>query len=433
MTAQMAVPAAPEGGAETFFKLAFAIGVLVAGLEVGYLVTSPLPYDPVGYLIGRDFVNTWLGAQLALTGDPAPYFGIDAYWALLAEKFGPAYPLHIWSYPPHFLLFSWPLGFMPYMTAYIVYCVLGLILYVVVVNEGRRRIDHLLLLVLSPAVTLNIWTGQNGFVTTALLVGGLIMLDRRPILAGVLFGLLSIKPQLGVLLPLILALTGRWRTIAAAAVTIVALVVVASIAFGWKIWPAYWYDAMPTQSKVVLDGFSHYMVHMPTAFMNAKVAGLPLMAAIVIQAAVSVATIAAVAWTFRRRRDPDLSTALFVTAIFTVTPYAFNYDMVVFSWVMIKLMDRTDNDRWDYGLMLAVWAVPLLTVPMGISDILPISFLPILAFGARLVWRLWKLDRAEQGSKRGERPFALDLPFSQAPALDLAATAIRLEADARST
>ena len=54
------------------------MGVLVVGLEVGYLLHSPLPYDPVGYLVGRDFVNTWLGAQLALTGDPGTHLGVDA-------------------------------------------------------------------------------------------------------------------------------------------------------------------------------------------------------------------------------------------------------------------------------------------------------------------------------------------------------------------
>jgi hypothetical protein len=159
---------------------------------------------------------------------------------------------------------------------------------------------------------------------------------------------------------------------------------------------AYIHDAMPTQTKVVVDGFSHYMVHMPTAFMNAKTAGLSLTAATWIQAVVSVATILAVTWTFWRRRDRDLSNALLVTAIFTVTPYAFNYDMVIFSWVVITLMDRSDNGAWDYWLMLAVWAVPFLTVPMGISVILPISFLPILAFGLRLLWRLWK---AEENAK----------------------------------
>src|SRR6266576_7301493 len=104
MTAERALPTASETGADIFFKLAIAVGIIVAGLEVGYLLYSPLPFDPVGYLVGRDFVNTWLGGQLALTGDPAPYFGLDAYNGLLAEKFGPTYPWHIWSYPPHFLL-----------------------------------------------------------------------------------------------------------------------------------------------------------------------------------------------------------------------------------------------------------------------------------------------------------------------------------------
>jgi alpha-1,2-mannosyltransferase len=399
MAMRFTFPAARDAAVDNFFKLAFAIGVVVLCLEIGYLWSSPLPFDPVGYLVGRDFVNTWIGGKLALTGDPAPYFGLDAYRKLLAENFGPNYPLHIWSYPPHLLLFTWPLGLLPYMTAYILYSVVGLILYVVVVNEGERRADHLVLLLLAPAVTLNIWTGQNGFVTAALLIGGLLQLDRRPILAGVLFGLLSIKPQLGVLIPLMLVLTGRWRTIAAATATIVALFGATMLAFGPQVWTAYWHDAMPIQAKVVFEGFAHYMVHMPTAFMNAKVAGLPTSLALGIQAVVSVATIAAVTWTFWRKRDPVLSNALFLCAVFSVTPYAFNYDMCVFSWVTIKLMERTDNEAWDYWIMLAVWAVPFVTVPMGIAVIFPLSFLPILALGGRLLWRMWQAEQASQSAR----------------------------------
>src|SRR3984893_6229614 len=135
MTAQTELPAAPAAAADTFFKLAMAIGVVVAGLEVGYLLFSPLPYDPVGYFVGRDFVNTWLGGQLALTGDPAPYFGPDAYNALLREKFGQGYPLHIWSYPPHFLLFTWVWALMPYMLAYALSSLFGLALYLPVVTD----------------------------------------------------------------------------------------------------------------------------------------------------------------------------------------------------------------------------------------------------------------------------------------------------------
>jgi hypothetical protein len=111
------------------------------------------------------------------------------------------------------------------------------------------------------------------------------------------------------------------------------------------------------------------------------------------QALVSAAAVLAVVWTFWRRREADLSNALFVTATFLVTPYAFNYDMVAFGWVAIKLIDRTDNDAWDYGLLLAVWAVPFLTVPIGMAG-LPLSFLPTLALGGKLLWRIRQAELA---------------------------------------
>lgn len=178
------------------------------------------------------------------------------------------------------------------------------------------------------------------------------------------------------------------------------LLAATTVVFGPKVWTAYVNDAMPTQRQVFFEGVHHYMAHMPTVFVNGKIAGLSFAAAMWIQAVVSATTVAAVVWTFWRRRDPVLSNALFITATFTVTPYAFNYDMVLFSWVVIKLMERTDNDAWDYGLMFAVWAIPFLTVPMGIA-VLPFSCLPILAFGAKLVWRLWKAEQALTGNAAG--------------------------------
>jgi hypothetical protein len=79
-----------------------------------------------------------------------------------------------------------------------------------------------------------------------------------------------------VLLPLMLALTGRWRTLLAAATTIALLVKLTCIAFGPGVWAAYVNDAMPVQSKVFLRNYENFMTHMPTAFMNARVAGAPL-------------------------------------------------------------------------------------------------------------------------------------------------------------
>src|SRR3954470_24149788 len=178
--------------ARRFFNLAFAVGVFVAAIEIGYLCISNLPYDFGGHLVGRDFVATWVGAKAALAGHPQQYFAPGDFNAHLKELFGADYPQHIWSYPPNLLLFTWPLGLLPYIPAYILYCAFGMVLYVAVVADGERRWDHLALLALAPAAMINIWTGQNGFLSAALLIGGLTQLDRRPVVAGIMFGLLSI-------------------------------------------------------------------------------------------------------------------------------------------------------------------------------------------------------------------------------------------------
>jgi hypothetical protein len=121
--------------------------------------------------------------------------------------------------------------------------------------------------------------------------------------------------------------------------------------------------------------------------MNVRIAGLPLTAAIMVQALLSAAAITGVVWTFWRRRDPILSNALFIAATFAVTPYVFNYDMVVLGFVAITLIKRPDNEALDHWLMLAVWTVPFLTVPLGMAGI-PASCLPVAALGGRLLWRL---------------------------------------------
>ncbi len=66
-----------------------------------------------------------------------------------------------------------------------------------------------LLLLAFPAFWSNATYGQNGFLSAALLAGATHHLDKRPAVAGVCFGLLAYKPQLGLAVPLALAATGR--------------------------------------------------------------------------------------------------------------------------------------------------------------------------------------------------------------------------------
>src|SRR3546814_14497034 len=100
------------------------------------------------------------------------------------------------------LLLVWPFGQLPYIWSLAVWSFLWLGLYLWTSIVGRSDTKILLLaLLLAPATFANFSGGQNGFLTGALLTGCLRLLGTKPIVACILFGILTVKPQLGILLP----------------------------------------------------------------------------------------------------------------------------------------------------------------------------------------------------------------------------------------
>jgi hypothetical protein len=258
----------------------------------------------------------------------------------------------------------------------------------------------MLFLAVAPAVAVNVFFGQNGFVTAALLIGGLANMDRRPTFAGVLFGILTIKPQFGFLLPVLLVMTGRWRVIAAAAATTAALIAATSLWFGSDIWLDYVRKVMPQQQWLMTQGGGLLVPMVSSAFVNARLVGLPLEACWLVQAVASCAALAMVVWTFWQKRDPVLSLALFVTATFLFSPWMLNYDMVVLGFVVALLRERADNTLADHRLALAVWTLPVTMLLFGAAHI-PIAMLVLPAFAGRLIWRLRRAARAADLPRAG--------------------------------
>jgi hypothetical protein len=285
------------------------------------------------------------------------------------------------------VLFIWPLGLLPYLPAYAVWCVVGLGLYLLAAWSGGVGRNRMLFLAAAPGVTVNVFFGQNGFLTAALLIGGLANLDRRPILSGVLFGILTIKPQFGLLVPVLLVMTARWRVIAAAVATTTVLVAVTSLWFGADIWAEYVRKVMPQQHWLLTQGGGLLLPMVSSAFVSARSVGLPLSIDWLVQAITSAAALLMVVWTFWRKRDPILSLALFVTATFLFSPWMLNYDMVVFGWVVALIRERADNTVADDRLAIAVWALPVIMLLFGAVHI-PIAMLVLPAFAGRLIWRL---------------------------------------------
>jgi alpha-1,2-mannosyltransferase len=372
-------------------------------LELAYFVMAPplswaMPsLDALNNAaIGRDFLNTWIGGHAAFAGGPAPWFDAATYNEALREITGhPDLAYYFWAYPPHLLLFTWPFGFIPYLPAYALWCVGGIALYLWTARSGGVSSKHMLFLAVAPGVAVNVFFGQNGFLTAALLIGGLANLDRRPIVSGILFGILTIKPQFGLLLPVMLVLTGRWRVIAAAVATTVVLVAATSIWFGPHIWLDYVRKVSPQQHWLLSYCGGLLVPMMSSVFVGGRILGLPLNVDWILQSIASASAFAMVVWTFWRRRDPVLSLALFVTAIFLFSPYMLNYDMVVFGWVVALLHERTDNTLLDERLAIAVWALPVAMMLLAMARI-PAAMIVLPIFAGRLVWRLARQERQQR-------------------------------------
>jgi hypothetical protein len=400
-TDDLALPAnavaAPADG--VYEKLTVAGGVFFLVLETIYFFSSGLPAfdipsaDAFGAIIGRDFVTVWMGGRVALVGGPAPWFDAEVYSGALRVLVGhPDLFTHYWSYPPHVILFTWPFGLMPYLASYLAWCLLGFGAYLLAAYAGGVSRRQFLFLALAPAAAINVFFGQNGFFTAALLIGGLANLDRRPILSGVLFGILTIKPQLGLLLPIMLVLSGRWRVIASTAVTVAVLAGVTAWLYGPDIWSAYLDKVVPQQQWLQSHGGGLLLYMIGSAFYAWRLLSLPVEMAWMAQAAVSGLAVAAVVWTYWRRRDPMLSMALLVTATFLATPYVLNYDMVVLAFVVALLRERADNEPIDHYLALAIWTLPVSMMLLGVAHI-PVVMLVLPAFAARLLWRLARQEQ----------------------------------------
>jgi hypothetical protein len=379
---------------EDFYQKFTVAGAVFFGvLELTYfLFSSPAFYLPSpdafgATAIGRDFLNVWMGGRSALADGPAPWFDFHAYNLFLREFIHRDLHDYVWSYPPHVLLLIWPFGLLPYLPAFVLWSLLGLAIFLCTARAGGVERKHLLFIAVAPAVALNVFFGQNGFFTAALLIAGLTNLERRPVLSGVLFGILTVKPQLGLLLPLVLALTGRWRTILAAGVTAAAMVAATAWLYGAGIWTAYLEQVVPMQHYLQEHGKGLLFLTIPSFFYGARLIGLPVGVAWWLQALATGVTVAAVIWTFWRRRDPLLSTAFLVTAIFLATPYAMNYDMVVLGWVLALLRQRATQEPIDHYLVMAVWTLPVSMMLSGLACI-PLGPLVLSAFAARLVWQL---------------------------------------------
>ena len=363
MTAS-AVPCAAGGELVRRRRLYALLGLLlVAPLVIWIYRPDAHGLDVTGHQIGRDFISVWAGPQLAFGGKLAILFDLEAYPDALSRLFGEPLPFHNWGYPMFTLLAFWPLAQLPYFAALSVWTFgLFALFAAVTLREVApdKRAPALLALACAPACLINGLGGQNGFLSGALLIGGVLAIDRRPLLAGVLFGLLTFKPHLGVVLAFALIALGAWRVIVTAIATTAVLVAVSIAVFGIEPWRQYFEVTGAFQVELLqrFHGFYKYMMASVTAAGRTFELSYPV--SLAIQAAVSLPVLAAACWAVRRTTDPCRRVFVLAAATPLVTPYAFNYDLTWLAAVQVWMLSGRLPWRPEWSVLsLLGWALPL--------------------------------------------------------------------------
>jgi alpha-1,2-mannosyltransferase len=277
--------------------------------------------DALGRPLGTDFSNVYAAGTLVRDGEPQAPFDPAQQYAREQAIFGPATPFYGWHYPPFFLLVAAALATMPYLLALTVWQGATLALYLLalrmIVTDPPDQLPRqapapaakpgpdplwLLLALAFPAVFINFGHGHNGFLTAALIGAALMCLDRRPALAGVLIGLLAYKPQFGLLLPVVLVASGRWRVFAAAAATVAVLAALTTAALGTSVWDAFLASTRFTRIVVLENGETGWQ-KIQSVFSAVRMWGGPVPVAYAVQGAVTLALAAAMAWLWRAPVD----------------------------------------------------------------------------------------------------------------------------------
>jgi alpha-1,2-mannosyltransferase len=352
------------------WAFAIALGIQYIGLDLMRALASPNWQIGAGTLLGRDFANVYTAGHLVAGGPLQSIYDIHAYRAYQQALFDGAVLGHNYSYTPISFFYVWLFAPFPYVVALILWLALTGAAFVAAARPYLREagLPAWIALIL-PASLMNIWAGHYGFLFGALWLAAWRLLDSRPRTAGLLIGLMIVKPHLALLMPLALARRGAWTAFLFAALAASGLVLASGLVFGWSYWVSYVGGTLFTQAAMIGETGQFFLRMMPTVAPSLLLAGLPPWAAWTVQAASALAALAAL-WRFMPK-DPGRAGLATACATFLVLPYAFVYDMTAISLAALLVLHRDGpaiRPLWR-ALSVLAFLLPLLAVPLNAAGV----------------------------------------------------------------
>lgn len=358
--------------------LALAVAVCVIGF---LLVTAKGTLDIQGRPLGTDFSQVYAAGKMVLDGRAAEVWDWPAHFRVQMQvHHAQSLDVYGWHYPPPFLLIATALATQPYLAALFVWQAATLGPLAVVTNRATGLRDGWLFLLAAPVTMVCLMHGHNGFLTALLLGGGLLLLDRRPFVAGLLLGCLVYKPQFALLLPLLLLVARKWPAILGAAISSLGLIAITYVIWGWPVWQAFIDSLALTRDVVIEQGRTGWHKIM-SPFAAVRAWGLPIAPAYAVQTVFTVASIAVTLWLAWKGR-PALRNAAAAATALIATPYVLDYDYVVLLITVFFLWKDGEKHGWrpwEKSLLALGWMAPLFARQVAEATLVPLGLMAALA------------------------------------------------------
>jgi hypothetical protein len=306
----------------------YGLAIVYAAALIHFYLAGAWIVDASGSPLYGDFTDGWVAESHALNADASQLYDSNKFVKIQEELLGARdYFYPNWPYPPTLFLILAPLSTLPYLNAFLIWDVVTLLGCLIAVYLIVRRSAAIAVVLASPFTAWNFLAGQNGFLTASLLGAALHFLEKRPVVAGAVFGCLTYKPQFAILFPIALVASRQWRAVASAGVAAAVLAVASIALFGAGAWAAF-PNVLIEQGKLNLAaGPDSNWGYLQTVYGMIRNLHGAAITAWLFQGLTTLAAAVIVWILWRSPARYPLKAATLSAAVLIATPYAFAYDM----------------------------------------------------------------------------------------------------------
>jgi hypothetical protein len=348
-------------------------------------------------LFGEDFLSFWVASRQILLGNAAEVYS-PAVHRLAEQPFLRA-GYEAFFYPPTYLVVCAPLALLPFFISYALFQGVTFTTFTGFVWRVFRRPWSVFAFLSFPAISANLFAGQNALLTASLLGFGLMLLDRRPRIAGITLGLMVIKPHLALAVPIALVVTGRWRALIWAAMSAVGLIALSCLLFGLDTWAGFFANAR--EARLVLEGGSVGFAKMQSVFALARAFGASVETAYILHGIVALAAAGVLVWVSRKQTGTAVERSMIVIAGLLMTPFSLHYDSLLLALPLVWMLKDWRERRfppWSKLVLCIVFFAPALAL-------VPLAFgVPTLLLFGWLLLREVPKERHIEGLVSGPAP-----------------------------